>query len=91
MKRDKNFYITKTWNVEDVTIRANELGIKVTTKEAIEVLEDIENNWDSEIGISWTNIDVGLEELEDTRETDKAEDDTPNEVIQGKYIMTENN
>ncbi len=39
---------------------AEEMDEKVTKDEAQEILEEIEDNIDSEMGVSWTSIRVGI-------------------------------
>jgi hypothetical protein len=36
---------------------------KITNDEAQEILEEIEDNIDSEIGVSWTTLRVNIEDL----------------------------
>jgi hypothetical protein len=42
---------------------AEEMGEKVTNDEAQEILDEIEDNIDSEMGVSWDNIRSGIEDL----------------------------
>ena len=51
------------WQIGDVLHMAEEMGEKVTNDEAQEILEEIEDNIDSEMGVSWTSIRVGIEDL----------------------------
>ena len=51
------------WQIGDVFHIAEEMGEKVTNDEAQEILEEIEDNIDSEMGVSWTTIRVGIEDL----------------------------
>ena len=51
------------WQIGDVFHMAEEMEEKVTTAEAQEILEEIEDNIDSEMGVSWTSISVGIEDL----------------------------
>ena len=51
------------WQIGDVLQMAEEMDEKVTNDEAQEILEEIEDNIDSEMGVSWTSIRVGIEDL----------------------------
>jgi Ca2+-binding EF-hand superfamily protein len=51
------------WQIGDVLHMAEEMEEKVTKEEAQEILEEIEDNIDSEMGVSWTSIRVGIEDL----------------------------
>jgi Ca2+-binding EF-hand superfamily protein len=51
------------WQIGDVLHMAEEMDEKVTNEEAQEILEEIEDNIDSEMGVSWTSIRVGIEDL----------------------------
>jgi hypothetical protein len=42
---------------------AEEMDEKVTSDEAQEILEEIEDNIDSEMGVSWTTLRVNIEDL----------------------------
>ena len=39
------------------------MGEKITNDEAQEILEEIEDNIDSKMGVSWTSQRVGIEDL----------------------------
>ena len=63
--RSKEHYaISVSWNVTDVKDKGEEKGMKITTSEAIQVLDNMERNHDAELGITWTTIDCWLDELE---------------------------
>ena len=51
------------WQIGDVLHMAEEMDEKVTREEAQEILEEIEDNIDSEMGVSWTSIRCGIEDL----------------------------
>jgi Ca2+-binding EF-hand superfamily protein len=51
------------WQIGDVLHMAEEMGEKVTNDEAQEILDEIEDNIDSEMGVSWDNIRSGIEDL----------------------------
>jgi hypothetical protein len=48
------------WGVEDVKERAKERKIKITTAEAKEIVERLEEKHDASIGVSWNTIDCYL-------------------------------
>jgi hypothetical protein len=50
------------WAAEDIKVRAEELGVEITEKEAEEIVEKIHNHIDSEVGISWCVVDTYIEE-----------------------------
>jgi hypothetical protein len=51
------------WQIGDVLLKVVEMGEKVTNDEAQEILEEIEDNIDSEMGVSWTTLRVNIEDL----------------------------
>jgi hypothetical protein len=59
------------WQVEDVIEQAKEIGKRVTKNEAQEILEEIEDNIDSELGVSWTTIRIGIEDFIRTERKNK--------------------
>jgi len=63
MKEDKDFYIKITWNVQDVFDKAEEMEVTVTVKQAVALLKKIENNWDADCGISWGDIESGIDDI----------------------------
>ncbi len=64
--RSKGHYaISVSWNVEDVMHLAKEKGMKITTIQAIEILDNMKRNHDAELGITWTTIDCWLDTFEE--------------------------
>ena len=63
MKEDKDFYIKITWNVQDVFDKAEEMEVTVTIEQAVALLKKIENNWDAEYGVSWADIEAGIDDI----------------------------
>lgn len=59
--------IALIWHVDDVLERAQERGISLSRDEAKEILSGIEEHHDCEVGVSWTTIDVFLDEYEQGR------------------------
>ena len=51
------------FGVKDVIQQSKEIEEKVTRKEAQIILEEIESNIDSECGVSWNNINSGIEDF----------------------------
>ena len=60
--------ISITWSTEDVLHQAKEKGVKLTEDEANEILLQMERKHDADIGISWTTIDVYIDDLVDARD-----------------------
>ena len=46
------------WSVEDVLEKAEELKVKISHKEAEEILDKIESEHDATVGISWDTISI---------------------------------
>ncbi len=61
----EHYAISVSWNVTDVKEKAEEKGMKITTSQAIQVLDNMERNHDAELGITCTTIDCWLDELEE--------------------------
>jgi ribose 5-phosphate isomerase len=49
------------WSIEDVMIQAKERGMKITKKQANDVLDFINDKQDATQGINWTIIDCVLD------------------------------
>ena len=60
--------ISIIWSTEDVLHQAKEKGVKLTEDEANEILLHMERKHDADIGISWTTIDVYIDDLVDARD-----------------------
>tara|TARA_R100001163_G_scaffold34589_1_gene26672 strand:- start:396 stop:593 length:198 start_codon:yes stop_codon:yes gene_type:complete len=60
--------ISITWSTEDVLHQAKEKGVKLTEDEANEILLHMERKHDADIGISWSTIDVYIDDLVDARD-----------------------
>mgnify|MGYP003113814818 FL=1 len=60
--------INITWSTEDVLHQAKEKGVNLTEDEANEILLQMERKHDADIGISWTTIDVYIDDLVDARD-----------------------
>lgn len=53
------------WSEEDVLERAKENKIKITRKQAQEIIERIDRNLDSTQGITWDTLDCYINEVND--------------------------
>ena len=51
------------WSEEDVLERAKERRIKITRKQAQEIIERIDRNLDSTQGITWDTIDAYINDF----------------------------
>jgi|TARA_E500000305_G_scaffold62070_1_gene49484 hypothetical protein len=60
--------ISIIWSTEDVLHQAKEKGVKLTEDEANEILLHMERKHDADIGISWTTIDVYIDDLVEERD-----------------------
>ena len=49
------------WQVEDVLERAKENKMKITKKQAEEIIDRIDRKQDASLGISWDTIDAYLD------------------------------
>jgi hypothetical protein len=54
---------TAIWSEEDVLGRAKELKKKITRKQAQDILDDIEQHHDAELGICWMTLDCAIQDL----------------------------
>jgi len=52
------------WQVDDVLGQAKETGIKITRKQAEEIIERIDRRQDASLGISWDTINAYLDDLD---------------------------
>ena len=62
-----------TWCTEDVLETAKEMGVKLTTEEADDVLLTVEHNHDANHGISWDTIQWAIHDLVTYREKEKKQ------------------
>ena len=54
--------IAPVWQVDDLLEVALKAGIPITKDDAIEVLKDLFEGHDAELGITWTTLEVALQE-----------------------------
>lgn len=62
-KRDQCIEIKISWHIDDVLWRAKDQGVKITRKEASQVLELMLRKHDANMGISWETIDFWIDEV----------------------------
>lgn len=62
-KKGNCIEIKVSWCYEDVQERAQESGIKLSKKEACDVLELTLKRHDCNLGISWETLDVWIDEI----------------------------
>lgn len=55
--------ISIVWSYEDVLLRAESNGTKITKDQACEILSEMDSKHDANCGISWDTIDFYLGEL----------------------------
>ena len=60
-RRDEDYSIAVSWCVADVKNAAKERGIAISTKQAIRVLDSLEQNHNAQLGINWATIDSCLD------------------------------
>ena len=60
--------ISIIWATEDVLMRADELGVKLSEQEADEILDDLLRHHDCQIGICWDTIGIYIHQYEIDRE-----------------------
>ncbi|MDR3610883.1 MAG: hypothetical protein P4L27_09995 [Ignavibacteriaceae bacterium] len=58
------------WRVNDILETAEEMGEEINNEEAQYILDDIEENIDCELGVTWATIRKGIEDFVDFRKTD---------------------
>ena len=49
------------WSVDDVLGTAEEMGVKLSLKDANSIIDDIDGHIDSELGITWETIRCSIE------------------------------
>lgn len=54
------------WSTEDVLFRAEDMGVTLTEEQGDQILQDVFDNHDADVGVSWAVIDFHIENfLED--------------------------
>jgi len=56
------------WNIEDVLEQAKQSNINLTEEQALEILEDVENSHDANIGINWDVLDCYIDNVANRQE-----------------------
>ena len=51
------------WQTDDVKLRAEERGMKITDVDAINIVETMDRKQDATLGITWDTIDALLDDL----------------------------
>lgn len=51
------------WSVDDVYIQAEMLGVQPTVEQAREVLRRVDESWDAETGVTWSDIAYNLTDV----------------------------
>lgn len=58
--------IVSAWSTDDVIAQAEEDGFLITREQAREVLTQLEQNFDAQVGINWTTISSVIQEVLET-------------------------
>ena len=58
-------HIAIVWTTEDVISRAEFQGKKITEKKAEEILHEVLNKFDADLGVNWDTFDYYIDELPD--------------------------
>jgi hypothetical protein len=54
------------WSTEDVLFRAEDMGVTLTEEQGDQILQNVFDNHDADVGVSWVVIDFHIENfLED--------------------------
>jgi hypothetical protein len=63
-KQSQEHIATAIWSEEDVLERAKERNIKITRKQAQDIIDRIDQKQDATTGITWDTIDCYLDDLQ---------------------------
>jgi len=61
IEENGSFVLRDEWHVEDVMSQAEDLGVKLTEDQAIEVLYWLAKCHDANYGINWNSIDSAIQ------------------------------
>lgn len=61
------------WEVEDILLVAEGLGVRLNDEQADEILDAIDRHQNSELGINWTTLNVAIDEFLRESEVTRAE------------------
>ena len=53
--------ITIKWSTDDVLIRAEDMGVEINEKQGDEILQNVFDNHDANIGVNWEVIEFHIE------------------------------
>lgn len=63
-KQSKQHIATAIWSEDDVLERAKERNIKITRKQAQDIIDRIDHKQDATTGITWDTIDCYLDDIQ---------------------------
>lgn len=55
--------ITIKWSTNDVQSRAEDMGVEITAEQGDEILQNVFDNHDANIGINWEVIEFHIEDF----------------------------
>lgn len=55
--------ITIKWSTNDVQSRAEDMGVEITAEQGDEILQNVFDNHDANIGVNWEVIEFHIEEF----------------------------
>lgn len=64
------------WCADDVMQRASQMEVKITQREAEEIIDSVAHNHDATIGVSWDTIEWAIEEHIEQRERNEVRNQT---------------
>jgi len=59
--------IAIVWNTDDVHQQAEDMGIRISERDAENILDRVEANHDASIGVSWDVIDCNIDMYMNTK------------------------
>jgi hypothetical protein len=59
-----NRLVVSVWHEEDIVQQANEMGVKLTSRQLDDIFSRL-NNIDANIGVNWESIDMVIQEVVD--------------------------
>ena len=63
LKNNKMKTITIKWSTNDVHSRAEDMGVEITAEQADEILQNVFDNHDANIGVNWEVIEFHIEDF----------------------------
>jgi hypothetical protein len=55
--------ITIKWSTNDVQSRAEDMGVEITAEQGDEILQNVFDNHDANIGVNWEVIEFHIEDF----------------------------